>query len=396
MTIVVVNQSGGADFTDLQVAIDAAPATLTEVYEIQLVPGTYVGDIVVPTRAGESFTNYIKITHTPGNGATAFSGGSGAHILGNSGGHANTVNGGFVWYQGVAVTLDTTVGNSDETFRVVGDNALFQACFIDAANVQNSQDGFYLGGGDLQRATISNCVVRGFARSAFHMQRRNRTVVGNFIYELYHNTIVDCGIEVSGAAGSVMLDVTYLTSSGLTASDVVGEAVAYNNIVANVIGYNSTTSLGRVDTTSRAWRDASQISGPQTVGTIIWTGQGNTSHQDNSVENKLGAVNNFGLSTLVDVDPAAGENIYVTNYLSGDFSIAGENIFTVTQNGVSVPNPTDPRVDLTVDIVGATRQAIGTIGAFEFSGAMPPVTMRSTPLFKDNILGHNLFKGQTL
>jgi len=75
MTIVVVNQAGGADFTDLQTAIDAAPTTLTEVYEIQLVPGTYVGDLVIPSRAGESFTNCIKITHTSGNAATDFGGG---------------------------------------------------------------------------------------------------------------------------------------------------------------------------------------------------------------------------------------------------------------------------------------------------------------------------------
>jgi len=366
MTIVVVNQAGGADFTSLQAAINAAPATLTEVYEIQLEPGNYVGDLIIPTRLSESYNNCINITHTPGNRATAFGGGTGAHILGNSGGHANTVNGGFVWYQGVAVTLDTTNGNSDEAFRVVRDNTLFQSCFIDAVNIQNAQDGFYLGGAALQRATISSCVIRGFYRAALHIQRRNRTVVSNFIYELYHNTIVDCGVGPTGSVAGVMLDVTFTNASGLTAADVSGEAISYNNVVANVAGYNSNVLANRPDTEALAWRNFSRTLSGENGGTIIWTGQGNTSHQDNSVEEKFGVTDNYGLTTLVDVEPTSGENIYVTDYLGGDFSIAGENAFTVSQSGVSVPITGDARTDLTVDITGSQRPEIGTIGAFQF------------------------------
>ena len=386
MTIVVVNQAGGADFTSLQAAINAAPATLTEVYEIQLEPGNYVGDLIIPTRLSESYNNCINITHTPGNRATAFGGGTGAHILGNSGGHANTVNGGFVWYQGVAVTLDTTNGNSDEAFRVVGDNTLFQSCFIDAVNIQNAQDGFYLGGAALQRATISSCVIRGFYRAALHIQRRNRTVVSNFIYELYHNTIVDCGVGPTGSVAGVMLDVTFTNASGLTAADVSGEAISYNNVVANVAGYNSNVLANRPDTEALAWRNFSRTLSGENGGTIIWTGQGNTSHQDNSVEEKFGVTDNYGLTTLVDVEPTSGENIYVTDYLGGDFSIAGENAFTVTQNGVSVPNPTDPRVDLTVDIMGNARPTIGTLGAFQFQTSdLLIVANASNALLSNNI-----------
>jgi len=382
MTIVVVNQAGGADFTDLQAAIDAAPATLTEVYEIQLEPGTYVGDIVVPARAGESFANHIKITHTPGNHATDFGGGSGAHILGNAGGHADTINGGFVWYQGIAITLDTLAGGSDEAFRLNSGNFLAQACFIRAANNQSGQDGFYFGGATSQSATIANCVITGFARAAIHIQRFSG--VGNvYRYNLYHNTIIDCGrFPTETLNGSIAVSLTGMSTAIID---------AYNNIVINQDTRSTQLATGAVDPSELDWRISSPVSSP---GIVNFTGAGN-------ISGDASALSKFGIGGIpnvagVIISPSSGSNVFVVDFVNQDFSIAGENAFTVTQNGVLVPAQIDPRVDLTVDIVGTTRQAIGTIGGFEFFDTMPPVTTRSTPLFKDNILGHNLFKGQTL
>ncbi|MBL1293064.1 MAG: hypothetical protein COB61_004245 [Thiotrichales bacterium] len=388
MTIVVVNQAGGADFANLQTAINAAPATLTEPYEIHLVPGTYAGDIVIPARVGESFNNFIKITHTPGNAADAFGGGSGAHILGNSGGHANTINGGFVWYQGVAVTLDSISGASDEAFRVNNNRLLIQACFIEATNNHIQQDGVYFGSGNSKTVTLVNTVIRKFGRAAIHIQKTVQTVAGDYTIESYHNTIVDCGINLdigvaSRAVGSVIFDTSISNAGSLIPSDLNATFTGYNNVVANVLGFHNGIQADAVDTTAMELRNFSRSTAIVSPGTISWAGRGNSSQQDASVESKLGALNNYGLASLVDVVPVSGENILVSDYANGDFSVAGENAFTVTQFGVQIPAPSDPRVDLTVDITGLSRPPIGTIGAFQADiapadGDAPIITNKGT------------------
>jgi len=380
MTIVVVNQAGGADFTDLQTAIDAAPTTLTEVYEIQLVPGTYVGDLVIPSRAGESFTNCIKITHTSGNAATDFGGGAGAHILGNTGGHANTINGAFVWYQGIAVTLDTVAGDSDEAFRLNAGDFLAQQCFIRAANNQSGQDGFYFGGVTSQTATIVNCAIVGFARAGVHIQRFSPS--NTYQYNLYHNTIVNCGrFPTETLNGGFSVSLTNASTAIVN---------AYNNIVINQDTRSTQLAMNAVDPSALDWRTSGPDASP---GVVSFTGGGNVSG-DPSAVGKFGA-GSFGNVSGVSVEPNSGANVFFTEFDNQDFSIAGENAFTITQDGSTIPSATDPRVDLMVDMLNTNRDTIGTIGAFEFSGVAPPIT-RSTPLFKTNIMGHNLFKAQTL
>ena len=396
MTIVVVNQAGGADFTDLQTAIDAAPATLTEIYEIRLEPGDYNGDIVVPARSGESVNNYIKITHTPSNYATGF--GLGAHITSSDGGHTNTINGNFVVYEGISITNASISGNSDEAFRLLGTELLLQRCFVDAANDIRQQDAVYFGGAGDESLTMINCAVRGFSRSAVHMQRRSTSSPTTYNLNLFHNTFIDNGIQTTNEddSGGISIDVTRDPSANIPMSAVVANINAYNNIVINAQGFNTRADANTtIDTFALEWRNLSGADANEELATYNWTGGGNVSGQDDSAQDKFGVADNFVNIGLVDTAPVAGENVFVTDIAANDYSIAGENANTITQNGISIPTPTDPRVNLMVDMLNTNRGTIGTIGAFEFSGVAPPIT-RSTPLFKTNIIGHNLFKGQTL
>ena len=367
MTIVVVNQAGGADFTDLQTAIDAAPSTLTEVYEIQLEPGTYVGDLVIPARAGESVNNYIKITHTTGNYATGF--GLGAHITSSDGGHINTINGNFVVYEGISITNASITGNSDEAFRLLGTELLLQRCFVDAENDIRQQDAVYFGGAGDQSLTMSNCAVRGFSRNAVNMQRRIISSPTTYNLELFNNTFIDNGIQSTNQddSGGISIDVTRDPSANLPLSAVVANINAYNNIVINTQGFNTKPNADTaIDILALEWRNLSGGNANEELATYNWIGGGNVSGQDDSAQEKFGVADNFANVGLVDTTPVAGENVFVTDVASNDYSIAGENAFTVTQNGVTAPNPTDPRVDLTVDILGDARPTIGTLGAFQF------------------------------
>ena len=366
MTVVVVNQAGGADFTDLQTAIDAAPATLTEIYEIQLEPGDYDGDIVVPARSGESVNNYIKITHTTGNYATGF--GLGAHITSSDGGHINTINGNFVVYEGISITNASITGNSDEAFRLLGTELLLQRCFVDAENDIRQQDAVYFGGAGDQSLTMSNCAVRGFSRTAVNMQRRIISSPTTYNLELFNNTFIDNGIQSTNQddSGGISIDVTRDPSANLPLSAVVANINAYNNIVINTQGFNTRPNADTaIDILALEWRNLSGGNANEELATYNWIGGGNVSGQDDSAQEKFGVADNFANVGLVDTTPVAGENVFVTDVASNDYSIAGENAFTVTQNGISTPTPTDPRVELS-DILGRARPAIGTIGAFQF------------------------------
>lgn len=413
MAVVVVDQSGNGDFTSLQAAIDASPATLTEPYEVQLEPGNYAGDIVIPARSGESFTNYIKITHTPGNRATDFGGGTGPHILGNGGGHATTVNGNFVWYQGVAVTLDSTNGTSDEAFRINGTELLFQSCYIESPNDVRSQDCFYFGQQNInQRAKAVNCVIKGFSRAAFHSQFFDINAATEHVWESYYNTVIDCGRSGfqtgnTGAsdAGGFSLKALLTNGSSVPPQDAIVEVVCYNTIVANTFGYLVNNLTGAPDPAPGSYRDTSLPSGGRTVGTVVWTGGGNVSHQDNYAEDKFGAVNSYGNVSLPTVEPTSGQNVYFSDIANSDYSIAGENNFTVTQLGIAVPTPSDPRIDLSVDILGNDRPAIGTIGAFQFGGGgveletnntLLSSTTDSIVLVQSNVLGTQAVTSNTI
>jgi len=383
MTIVVVNQAGGADFTDLQTAIDAAPATLTEIYEIRLEPGDYNGDIVVPARSGESVNNYIKITHTPGNHATGF--GLGTHITSSDGGHTNTINGNFVVYEGISITNASISGNSDEAFRLLGTELLLQRCFVDAENEIRQQDAVYFGGPGDQAVTLSNCAIRGFSRSSVNIQRRSKTIASIYDLDLFHNTFIDNGIQATNEddCGGVSIDVTRNPSANLPISAVVANINAYNNIVINTQGFNTRANADTtIDVLAMEWRNLSGADSNEELATYNWTGGGNVSGQDDSAQDKFGVADNFVNIGLVDTAPVSGENVFVTDIAANDYSIAGENANTITQNGISIPTPADPRVELAVDILGNVRSAIGTIGAFQFGTSPVPVeTVRGLTSF---------------
>lgn len=248
-------------------------------------------------------------------------------------------------------------GSSREGIRVSSGmtGVLISRCKIYASGSSSDQDGIYAGAYDVT-VYVDHCYITGFGRACLHPQNFNAGATQNWYVD-------HCSLGSKLFSGEQ-------DGGGLS---VYRATNAYYNIyVYNTFAYDIGGS------TDSANFNEFFFAG----GTINWYGDYNVSN-DASAETRWGTTNNWGTVTFTESEPSSGENAWLTEIDSAtpsaiDLSVAGENSYTVTQNGTdrSGSEP-DARQDFSTDILGTTR-SVPTIGAYEFGVASRSITVSQT------------------
>lgn len=281
----------------------------------------------------ETASAYMVLTAASANKHEGVAGTGHARIRGSvNGSHVISIDESYTVVKDLEIQQDSS-GDSDEAIRslLYRTGCLISNCIIWSGANANNQDGVYMGnwGGTI---TVDHCVIYSFTRAGLHAQHYSNSDTQTW-------NIDSCSV-MENARG-----IYARSDSGTTAVNIF-----------------NTTSMENVDSVSEDY-SAYDVS-------VTWAGSNNIA-SDTSAESKF--TSSYDSVSLVTSSPASGENFWVTNRTSGseDYSLAGENAYTVNGNGVDrTGSEPDTRQDFSVDIAGNARHATTPdIGAFEFVAA---------------------------
>ncbi len=337
--------ASGADYITVQGALDWFVANHNYgtggIARVQIIDsGTYTFSTTYSLNltGTPSSTAYLEITST----ATEPIAGPVINCT-QTAGAAFVVTDVWTYIHNVEFQLNTT-STDTRCIRILGgsDDVLISRCNFVALNQANDQDAIYAGAVPMD-ASIDHCTFVGFGRGAIasiHFSNDTETQTWS---------IDHCSMAV-----------------GTTSGELDGGAISVRRAHAsNTFNFNVYNTLAFV------WSGTSSsdlYNENGTSSTVNYTGSANIA-EDASVEAKY--TSSYNSVTFTETAPTSGENAWLTEIDSAtetaiDLDIAGENTFTVTQNGVDrTGSEPDARQDFSTDIMGNARGATPTIGAFE-------------------------------
>jgi len=319
-TTVTVNQGGGADYTVLQTAIDDSDVA-TGFYKVEIEDAVRYSENI--TAGGSTGTptaaNYLWITATD---AAYHAGvvGDGALVHPTAAGHAITITEAYVRLEKLHVRISSASANSNECIRVNDNYAdiLIERCILDAHQRSRATvdgDCLYIDNDAAGIVTVYNTLMVDAARLWVNGDS-NGTINLEFCTG-YRSTVNEASANQQGGL--------YLPRGGANNPTVV----VYNNATADTVQNDE-------------WR---QDGSPTTSG----------SHNASEDLTALGTSAVTGITPADEWNDPTNFDLTIKN--SGSLFEGG------TDRSGSKP---DSRVDATIDIVGTTRPATPSIGAFEF------------------------------
>jgi hypothetical protein len=269
-------------------------------------------------------------------------------------------NGGFyldmeyIYIHNLTFHLNNT-NASTECIRVASgvDNWLISRNVFIALQQTTDQDGIYAGNWSTSGSVDNNKFV-GFARAAIHAQQ-HQNLGTTQTWNIDHCSIADYHLSGETDGGGIGLDRTH--------SLPLYNLNIYNTLIYNHSGESASNNYNELASNS----------------TVNYTGSNNIA-EDASAESKF--TSSYDSVIFIESAPSSGENAWITEIDSTtetdiDLSIAGENAYTVTGNGVDrTGSEPDPRQDFSIDIMGNARHATTPdIGAFEFDAGGGPTVL---------------------
>lgn len=284
---------------------------------------------------GMSLTAYLWLKAASGNRHSGVSGTGHVRIRGNTNGsHVLSLQHAWIRISGFEIQQDST-GDSDEGVRlgsgsVTSTNFLIEDCIIWTDQSTANQDGLYAGNWGAS-VSVSNTDIYGFTRAGVHAQM-----------------FLDAHDQTWN------LDACFIYDNG-------------DNVINRNSNSGNTTTINAYNTVAHSPSTGVDYKTFGGAGTETYAGSDNIA-SDTTAESNF--TTSFDSVLLVASSPGSGENFWVNNITGGseDFTLAGENAFTVNANGINRGgSEPDSRQDLSVDIVGTTRHATTPdIGPFEF------------------------------
>lgn len=269
----------------------------------------------------------------------------------------------FTYIHNLYFELNNT-SNSTECIRVLADSdsVLISRNVFIALNQQSDQDGIYTGNWTITDLRIDNSVFVGFARAGINIQRY--TTSSNQSIE-----IDSCSIAVGTISGE---------SDGGGIIRNTGSTSPFGGTV-DVTVYNTFVYDYKDNSNADFFNQSAAVDGS-------YYGSNNIS-EDTSAESNF--TSSYDSVTFTESSPSSGENAWLTEIDNADetlidLSIAGENAYTVTGNGVDrTGSEPDARQDFSTDIMGTNRASTPDIGVFEFvpagatASSIPPQMQKS-------------------
>lgn len=270
------NYISSVDYTDMQSAVDAIPATPTQAYFVEVVvasgsittsPGTPIltvsghsttstNSITIRAKSGYSFRDFLFAN---GGSALAFNASNGSAIVlpsGTGGINYIVLQDDFTTFDGFQVQDPNSASSS--TIIQTNANAVIQNCIFDG---YSQADGAFMLQGALTGATsstltIRNCLIidRGTAGASFAA-----TVSSNYNTVFANNTLIataavsgQIGLHNTGSSGSVDKAINNalfgILAAGVLFADNGGSITATTNVtdVASFSGTGVTTGSGNL------------------------------------------------------------------------------------------------------------------------------------------------------
>lgn len=337
----IIKGSGGGDYTTIQDFVDAYPGG-SSWRGIISDNNNYDENVVIDE--GSTVANPIIITVAEANRHSGIAGVGHARIYTSSAGHVIEINDPGVTIEYLDIELYVSCDVSNEGIRIASDgtDALISRCIIHHANSVSDTDGIYAGNWTVD-FYVDHCIVYGFQRSGIHAQNFSGA-----------NTI------------NCYIDFCSIFNNGTTAGDGNILAAEVSGATTNMYVYNTIA----LDHGGSA--DYHEVG----TGSVSWTGSDNIS-SDTTAETLFS--DSFNSVTLVEAEPGAGENVWVNDDDSPfDFTLAGENVFTVTQFGLDrAGSEPDARQDFSIDIDDRQRSGCCciSIGAYQYCQALASVAV---------------------
>jgi len=319
-----VNSGGGADYTTIQAAIDDSDFTGIDRWVIEIQNNarysenlTVGGSLGTPTSTSHIFITAVDASYHAGVA------GAGTRIQPTAADHAAEITEAFVHLHKLNIQISSASSSSNECIRITGDldGLIFERCILDGQErnrTTSDGDGIYHNN-DNPTINLYNTLIIDCGRLNCHHNRFGGTLNAEFLTS-YRSSVDE---STAGQQGNIFAPRT----SGSPTLNV------YNTVAADTVpaGVDEFQSAGS-PTTNASHNAAQDTSAPgtSTVSNLVpadaWTDP-----------------TNFDL-TILDTDSAL--------YQAG------------TDRSGSKP---DSRVDATIDIVGTTRPATPSIGAFELA-----------------------------